>query len=173
MFANRIATSADIPALHDLVESAYRGERSAAGWTSEAHLLGGQRTDRKLLADGIADPAQAVLLFEDAFVLKGSVTVERRDDYGYIGMVCVCPLAQGGGLGRRMLDIAEAYITREWQLMSARMTVIAQRPELIGWYQRRGYALTGETAPFPYGNAAFGAPKRNDLYFVILQKSLQ
>jgi ribosomal protein S18 acetylase RimI-like enzyme len=173
MVAYRIATPADIPALHDLVESAYRGTRSTVGWTSEAHLVGGQRTDAAQLASVIDDPAQVILLFDGDSGVNGSATVERRDGYGYIGMVCVRPTAQGDGFGRIILDAAEAFISREWKMHLARMAVIAQRPELIAWYERRGYALTGDTAPFPYGNAQVGAPKRDDLYFVILQKTLQ
>jgi ribosomal protein S18 acetylase RimI-like enzyme len=172
MTLHRVATSADIPALHALVESAYRGAGSTIGWTTEAHLLDGQRTDASLLGAVIADPAQTILVFEDGDGLKGSITVERHADYGYLGMISVRPTAQGSGLGRMMLATAEGYLVREWGMARARMTVIAQRPELIAWYQRRGYAPTGETAPFPYGQAQFGAPKRDDLYFVILEKRL-
>jgi ribosomal protein S18 acetylase RimI-like enzyme len=168
----RPATRADVPALHALVESAYRGAGSHAGWTTEAHLLDGQRTDAMLIAGMIADPAQVILVFEHDGDVNGCLTVERREGYGYIGMVSVRPTEQGGGLGRMMLERAEAYLAREWAMARARMTVIAQRPELIAWYQRRGYVLTGDTAPFPYGEPQFGAPKRDDLYFVILEKHL-
>jgi len=101
------------------------------------------------------------------------VTVERRDGYGYIGAVSVRPTSQGQGIGRDLLAQAERVIGEDWKLERARMTVIAQRPELIDWYARRGYHDTGETAPFPYGDARFGAPKRDDLYFVILEKALR
>jgi hypothetical protein len=52
------------------------------------------------------------------------------------------------------------------------MTVIAQRQELIAWYQRRGYSLTGEARPFPTEDPRFGLPKRDDLGFVVLEKRL-
>jgi ribosomal protein S18 acetylase RimI-like enzyme len=172
MTAARIATLADIPALLDLVESAYRGDRNRAGWTTEAHLLDGQRTDQTMLAETLADPAQRILLLEQAGALAGCVTVENRTDYGYVGMVSVRPDGQGAGTGRQLLEIAETYLRQDWVLTAARMTVIAQRAELIAWYERRGYARTGETAPFPYGDSRFGQPKRNDLFFVILEKSL-
>jgi ribosomal protein S18 acetylase RimI-like enzyme len=172
MIDHCIATPADVPALHDLVESAYRGERSKAGWTSEADLLGGQRTDPRMLARVIADTAQAILVFKDEDGIKGCVTVEQRADHGYIGMVSVRPTAQGAGLGRAMLNAAETHLVREWGMARARMTVIAQRDTLIAWYERRGYVLTGDTAPFPYGDPQFGTPKRDDLYFVILEKQL-
>ncbi len=168
----RTATEADAPALEVLIESAYRGDASRAGWTTEADLLGGNRTSVAMLCETIADPDQTVLLCEDAQGLLATVTVERRDGYGYVGAVSVRPTDQGGGLGRELLARAERMIGEEWGLERARMTVIAQRSELIDWYARRGYRDTGETAPFPYGDIRFGAPKRDDLYFVILEKAL-
>jgi hypothetical protein len=52
------------------------------------------------------------------------------------------------------------------------MTVVAQRTDLIAWYLRRGYAATGETRPFPYGDERFGRPRRDDLAFTVLAKPL-
>lgn len=170
--AGRNASRGDIAALIALIESAYRGEASKAGWTSEADLLGGQRIDAAMLADMIADPAQRLIVFEADAQMVACVAIERREGYGYVGLVTVRPDAQGGGWGRRLLDLAEDGIATDWQLRRARMTVIAQRPELIAWYERRGYRDTGETAPFPYGDPRFGAPRRDDLWFVILEKAL-
>lgn len=168
----RTADEADAPALEALIESAYRGDSSRAGWTTEADLLGGNRTSVAMLLETIADPAQTILVCEDVQGLLATVTVERRDGYGYVGAVSVRPTDQGSGTGRELLTRAERLIREEWGLERARMTVIAQRPELIDWYIRRGYRDTGETAPFPYGDDRFGAPKRDDLYFVILEKAL-
>ena len=174
----RDANKEDIEALVALVESAYRGDASRAGWTSEADLLGGQRIDAGMVADTLADPNQHMIVCEEADAgLIGCVTMERRtgehgSGYGYIGTVSVHPPLQGSGLGREILARAERWLATHWGLDQARMTVIAQRPELIAWYERRGYRTTGETAPFPYGNPRFGAPKRDDLYFVLLEKKL-
>lgn len=169
----RDAQQADIDALVALIESAYRGEASRAGWTTEADLLGGQRIDAGMIAETLADPNQHMLVCEtqDAGLI-GCVTLEQRPGYGYIGTVSVRPKLQGGGLGREILTHAERWVADHWGLGRARMTVIAQRPELIAWYERRGYRTTGETAPFPYGNPRFGAPKRDDLYFIVLEKAL-
>lgn len=172
MYQWRTAIEADAEALEALIESAYRGDSSRAGWTTEADLLGGNRTSVAMLRETIADPAQTVLVCEDNQGLLATVTVERRDGYGYVGAVSVRPTDQGSGLGRELLTRAERMIGEAWGLERARMTVIAQRPELIDWYARRGYRDTGETAPFPYGDDRFGAPKRDDLYFVILEKAL-
>jgi ribosomal protein S18 acetylase RimI-like enzyme len=169
----RPATSDDIPPLEALIESAYRGDASRAGWTTEADLLGGNRISQAMLADTLADVDQHMLVCEDdAAGLIACVTLQKRPGYGYIGTVSVRPTLQGGGLGREVLAQAEKWLRETWQLPLARMTVIAQRPELIAWYQRRGYHDTGETAPFPYGDTRFGAPKRDDLYFCVLEKSL-
>jgi ribosomal protein S18 acetylase RimI-like enzyme len=170
----RPATPRDIPALVELVNSGYRGESSEAGWTTEGHLLGGQRTDPDSLATLLAKPDAAVLLHDDGAKLLGCVHVELAREHAavYIGMLTVLPTGQRGGLGRTLLDAAEQYGRERWHVAAARMTVIAQRTELIAWYERRGYQLTGETEPFPYHDERFGLPKRDDLYFVILAKPL-
>ncbi len=168
----REAVEGDLPAVVALVQSAYRGDASTAGWTTEAHLLDGQRTDVGMLLPMLADPNQAILLFEDADQLRACVSVERFEDHGYIGMVTVQPTGQSQGMGRRILETAEAHIPDEWGLPAAQMTVIAQRSELIAWYERRGYQLTGGTVPFPYDEARFGNPKRADLFLVVMEKGL-
>ena len=52
------------------------------------------------------------------------------------------------------------------------MTVITQRRELIAWYERRGYTVTGESRPFPHSDERFGLPRRTDLVFEVLAKPL-
>ncbi len=173
----RCAAHADVGAVVGLVESAYRGDSSRAGWTTEADLLGGQRTDHEEVGSLIADPSVAL-------VLAVSITAERTEDLvgsvtvridlariAHIGMFAVRPTLQGSGLGTALLAEAER-VARERAALTAEMTVIEQRSELLAWYARRGYHPTGETEPFPYGNPRFGAPKRDDLRFLILSKPL-
>jgi ribosomal protein S18 acetylase RimI-like enzyme len=170
----RQATAADVPAIVDLVESAYRGEGSRIGWTTEADLLDGQRTDAAAVQALIDDPATHVLLAEDGAggALVGSVTVtEDGADAVHVGMFAVRPTAQGRGIGRALLEQAET-LGRNLGRQLARMDVLAQRPELIAWYERRGYRRTGARAPFPYGDPRSGLPRRNDLVFEVLQKPL-
>lgn len=172
----RTARPEEATLLSALVNSAYRGASSKAGWTTEADLLGGQRTDPEKLSEALesgADLAQVVLVHEDAKGLACCVHLERLPaGKAYLGMLTVRPVAQAGGLGRALLAAAEQWAAREWGTREMQMTVIAQRPELIAWYERRGYAATGETRPFPYGDERFGLPQRNDLFFRVFAKTL-
>ncbi|MBO9576902.1 MAG: GNAT family N-acetyltransferase [Sphingobium sp.] len=169
----RPATPADIPALHALVESAYRGDSARAGWTHEANLLGGQRTDPEALATMIAAPAEAILLDEAEGTLLGCVHLKRiSGGTAYLGLFTVAPHLQGSGRGKKLLAAAEGHATRHMRAHRMEMTVIAQRAELIAWYERRGYARTGETRPFPLDDARFGLPMRRDLSFIVLEKAL-
>ncbi|MFI5907878.1 GNAT family N-acetyltransferase [Dactylosporangium sp. NPDC051541] len=167
----RVADAADVPVLVELVQSAYRGDRSRAGWTTEADLLEGQRTDPAMVTAAVTGPDSVVLL-----ALDGDETVaacchlERRDGYAYFGMFAVDPGRQGGGVGAGLLAEAERFARDEWGAGEVRMTVIVQRAELIAWYERRGYKRTGELSPFPYGDERFGVPLRPDLAFEILVK---
>lgn len=168
----RCASLADCAAVVELVERAYRGDSSRAGWTTEADLLGGQRTDADEVASIIGDGDARVVLAHLGDELVGCVLVRRETGGAYVGMLAVDPRGQARGIGRALLAEAEARASREFHAVRARMTVLEQRPELIAWYERRGYLRTGETEPFPYGNPRFGLPKREDLRFVVLAKSL-
>ena len=168
----RAAGLADIPALHALIESAYRGESAKRGWTHEADLLGGQRTDVEALAEIIADTKQTLLLMENDGALVGCVLVaEKPGPKGYLGMLTVSPSLQSGGYGRQLIDAAEQH-ARGFGATAMEMTVIKSRSELIDWYIRRGYADTGREEPFPLDDARFGLPKTRDLVFVVLAKAL-
>ena len=170
MLTLRRAGPADAPALVRLVNSAYRGDSSRAGWTTEADLLGGQRVDAAGLLELIGAPGAAVLVHEAGGQIVACCQLERRDDTTYLGMITVQPARQGSGLGRQLLAAAEAWAVSEFAARSLLMTVIAQRTELIAWYERRGYRRTGRTEPFPYGDERFGLPQRPDLVFVVLEK---
>jgi ribosomal protein S18 acetylase RimI-like enzyme len=156
-----------------LVESAYRGEASRAGWTTEAHLLDGQRTDAAGVLATIGHPRERIILAFDGDALVGSVLL--RDESGgsaYVGMLAVRPLLQGRGTGRALLAEAERIAASDLGATTMRMTVIPLRTELVAWYERQGYRATGEQEPFPYGDERFGRPRRDDLYFVVLKKAL-
>lgn len=170
------ATGADIPTLHALIESAYRGESAAIGWTHEADLLGGQRIDPAALAEIVADEKQTLLVAEQAGALIGCVLVK---DLGvragvrtaYLGLLTVRPDLQAAGLGRKLVTAAEAHAL-DFGAAVMEMTVIKRRAELIDWYLRRGYALSGREEPFPLDDPRFGLPKTRDLVFVVMTKRL-
>ncbi|TWT18594.1 GNAT family N-acetyltransferase [Luteimonas marina] len=168
----RNATASDIPALVALVTSAYRGESSRAGWTTEADLLDGNRIDPEVLRADLARPRSRVLVAEDGGGLTACAHVAEEDGFGYFGMFSVRPDLQGAGLGKRLLDEAERIAREEWRLPAMRMTVIDLRDALIAFYERRGYRRTGVFKPFPYGDARYGIPLRDDLRFEVLEKRL-
>lgn len=169
------ADPSELPAIAALVNSAYRGESSRQGWTTEADYLGGQRTDAQTLASDLAaNPRAMVMTLRDEAdgPLLGCVWLEPTDgEAWYLGMLSVRPDLQDRQLGRTMLAAAEARV-RELGAQRVRMTVIQIRDTLIAWYERRGYARTGETRPFPYADLRFGQPARDDLEFIVLEKAL-
>lgn len=165
------ASPDDLPALHALIESAYRGDSARAGWSHEADLLDGQRTDVASLGAMLADPAQRLLVFRDHEVLSACVALtDKGAGLAYLGMLTVDPSRQAAGLGRIILAAAEDHCSAHFAASRVEMTVIAQRSELIAWYERRGYASTGERRPFPAHDPRFGLPKCEDLAFVVLEK---
>jgi GNAT superfamily N-acetyltransferase len=167
------AQAADLPALHALIEGAYRGDSAKTGWSHEADLLGGQRTDLEALEAMIADPAQAILILRDGEDIEACVALaDRGDGVTYVGMFTVAPARQATGIGRLLLAATEEHAASLFGATRVEMTVIAQRHELIAWYERRGYRLTGERRPFPATDPRFGLPKRDDLEFVVLEKLL-
>ncbi|WP_314241932.1 GNAT family N-acetyltransferase [Streptomyces kutzneri] len=168
----RSAVEADVPELVELVESAYRGDASRAGWTTEADYLDGQRTDPDGVRAVIAAPDGVLLVVERAGELVACCQLEHRDDHVYFGMFAVRPGLQGAGLGKEILAEAERRARETWGAKEMRMTVVHVREELIAYYVRRGYRRTGELSPFPYGDERFGVPLRDDLAFELLVKSL-
>ncbi|WP_296278847.1 GNAT family N-acetyltransferase [Pseudoxanthomonas sp.] len=168
----RSAVPADIPALVALVTSAYRGDVSKQGWTTEADMLDGQRIDPDVLARDIERDRSRILLAERDGLLLACAHVAEDEGAGYFGMFSVRPDLQGGGVGKAILAEAERVARDEWRLPAMRMTVIDIRDELIAFYERRGYVRTGTKKPFPYGDERFGIPKRDDLRFEVLEKPL-
>jgi GNAT superfamily N-acetyltransferase len=169
----RAATLDDVDAIVMLVESAYRGESSRAGWTTEADLLDGQRTDHAAVREAVDRPGSVVLLTPRVGPPLGCCHLEQRADrICYFGMFAVSPTEQSAGVGRRLLVEAERFARVQWDANVMEMTVITQRRDLIAWYERRGYSSTGEIRPFPHGDERFGLPRRDDLAFEVLAKRL-
>ena len=168
----RTATVDDVPVLVELVTSAYRGEVSRRGWTTEADLLDGNRIDPDALRHDVLRPHSQVLIAERNGNMQACAHICEQDDAGYFGMFSVKPDLQSSGVGTAVLVEAERIVRDEWQLPRMRMNVIDVREDIIGWYKRRGYRRTGIIKPFPYGDTRFGLPKRDDLRFEVLEKIL-
>ncbi|MFF6777191.1 GNAT family N-acetyltransferase [Streptomyces sp. NPDC012637] len=168
----REASLDDVPVLVPLVESAYRGDSSRGGWTTEADLLEGQRTDAEGVASVITAPGSRLMVVERDGDIIACCQLEHRGDAAYFGMFAVRPELQGAGLGRQIIAEAERRVRELWDAREMHMTVISVRAELIAWYERRGYRRTGRMTPFPYGDERFGVPQRDDLEFELLVKEL-
>lgn len=169
--AFRTATTSDIPALVALVTSAYRGESSRSGWTTEADLLDGARIDPDVLRADIERADSRVVVIDGAHAPLACAHVAIEDGAGYFGMFAVDPTQQGRGTGDALLAECERIARDEWHLPGMRMTVIDVREALIAFYLRRGYRRTGILKPFPYGDTRFGIPRRDDLRFEVLEKT--
>ena len=164
------AIDADLPEAVRLINASYREEIARQGWTHESDYIGGERITLEVLrADLTASPRARLYLLRDepAAPLLGCVWLEPDDDQvWYLGLLTVRPDMQARQLGRRMLIEGEAKARIQGASLM-RMTVVHLRDTLIAWYQRRGYALTSYTLPFPYCD-----PPREDLHFVVLEKRL-
>ncbi|MFD6321710.1 GNAT family N-acetyltransferase [Streptomyces sp. NPDC058442] len=168
----RDAAAADVEALVALIESAYRGDSSRAGWTTEADILEGQRTDAEGVRQVVESPDSRLLTVEREGRIVACCQLEHRGDHAYFGMFAVSPELQGTGLGKVIIAYAERLVRETWGATEMHMTVISVREDLIAWYERRGYRRTGRTTPFPYGDERFGIPLRADLRFELLVKEL-
>ncbi|WP_329298271.1 GNAT family N-acetyltransferase [Streptomyces sp. NBC_00659] len=168
----RDAVDSDVDALVALIQSAYRGDSSRVGWTTEADILAGQRTDAEGIRAVVEAPDSRLLTVERDSALVACCQLEHRGDHAYFGMFAVSPALQGGGLGKVIIAEAERTVREVWGATEMHMTVISVREDLIAWYERRGYGRTGQMTPFPYGDERFGVPQRDDLRFELLVKPL-
>ncbi|MFJ9019675.1 GNAT family N-acetyltransferase [Streptomyces sp. NPDC102259] len=171
-FTFRDAVDDDVDALVALIESAYRGDTSRAGWTTEADILHGQRTDPDGVLAVIKAPDSRLLTVERQGRIVACCQLEHRGGHAYFGMFAVSPTVQGTGLGGTVMAEAERQARENWGVTEMHMTVISVREDLIAWYERRGYRRTGRMTPFPYGDERFGIPQRDDLQFELLVKEL-
>lgn len=167
----RYATPADARNVRALIERAYRGQEASRGWTHEAGLLELPRTRDGEIEEIIADPNKFFVMAEDAGELVSCAAVSREGENAYFGMFAVRPDRQAGGIGRAVLSACEQSAREKLNASAMVMTVINLREELIAYYERRGYARTGETKPFPF--EVVPGEKRRDFHLVWLSKALR
>ncbi len=165
------AAKQDAGQIAALVNLAYRGESSKQGWTTEADLLAGRRTDTEEILQLISSDDSMFLLYKAEVELIGSVHLHKQAEQVCLGMLAVSPSLQGRGIGRQLLKAAEQTAQETWAVNKSVMTVIACRNELIAFYERRGYRRTGVSKEFPV-NPALWMPKVADLRLEILEKVL-
>ncbi len=165
------AILADAAELTNLVNSAYRGESSQKGWTSEAHLLGGIRIDEPTMAEYLQAENTTILKYtNDTGQIIACVYLQQQQQKLYLGMLTVSPTLQANGIGRQLLHEAEK-MAHTLNCTSIFMTVITTRHELLNWYERRGYKHTGKTESFNNLPKRFGEPKE-DIELAVLEKEI-
>lgn len=170
-------TRSDFSEVVRLVNSAYRGESSRVGWTTEAEYLDGQRTDEKSLEKDLQGENKTVLCVRNKMTSEiiGTVFLEQFTDIKgpncYLGMLTVKPTLQNSGIGKWILHEVEVFI-KLWGVNRITLGVLNSRHELMSWYERRGFVKNGITEEFPYGQDQFGLPKTKGLHFVMFEKTI-
>ncbi len=160
----------DAEVLSRLVNSAYRGDTGRQGWTTEADLIEGTRTDADLLRQAMVRPDTVILKCVHNQEIVGCVELRKEGSRLYLGMLTVAPTLQSSGIGKKLMQSAEAY-ARQQQCTSVYMQVLTERTELIAWYERQGYTDTGQRKPFAFTDPRLGFPKK-PLVFMIMEKKL-
>ena len=166
-----IATKDQLNTVLQLVNSAYRGESSRAGWTTEADLIAGNvRIDKSSLLEVYDMEGSVILTYHEQNELIGTVNLQNKKDHLYLGMFSVSPKYQNAGIGKKLLKAAEEYALH-LKLPAIHMSVISVRHELISWYKRNGYIDTGERIPFQ--EDGMSGKHLRVLEFVVLKKTLR
>src|SRR5690349_15799932 len=126
----------DVSELNALVNSAYRGDSSRQGWTTEADLLGGIRIDEERLSELIQKQDSTILKYvDDSKRIIGCVQLEKKGDRMYLGMLTVSPTLQSKGIGKELMHASEQH-ANEQGCRSVYMSVITDRVELMSWYEK-------------------------------------
>ena len=164
------ATAEDVSSLNQLINSAYRGESSKKGWTTEANILEGKRTTEDELIEIIQDQKKTILKYSENNQIIGCVLLVEKEDRLYLGMLTVSPELQNSGIGKKLMQQAEIQASA-LGLSKIVMTVISVREELISWYKRNGYVDTGAREPFPVSDV-FSQISNEPLEFMVLEKRI-
>lgn len=160
----------DAHELSVLVNAAYRGDTGRQGWTTEADLIDGTRTDAELLKAVIESPGSLILKYVESGRIIGCVELRKESDQLYLGMLTVNPTIQGKGIGKTLLKASEDEARRQ-KCTAIYMNVLTDRKELIDWYVRHGYRDSGKRKPFAFTDPRYGFPKK-PLEFMIMEKTI-
>lgn len=140
----RYAIQSDTPALFSLINSAYRGDSARGGWTHEADLVGGLRTTM----DELSETFGSYLLVLSGGVISGCVHLTEQKNCLFVGMLAISPEKQNQKLGSSLLSEIDR-IARAKGKKFVKLSVIHVRAELISYYERKGFTLTGGSEEFP------------------------
>jgi ribosomal protein S18 acetylase RimI-like enzyme len=163
-----VALESDAEAIAHLVNAAYRPEPGTEGWTHEGHLVAGPRIAPEQVR-ALPGERSVVLVLEGGGQIRACVHVKATDSVAYIGMLATAPAFQAQGLGKQLLGQAEAHAVDHYGVTRFRMSVLSSRPELLAFYERRGYARTGDTETYP-PESEVGQPKVPDLHLIWIEK---
>lgn len=167
-----IASLADTAEITALVNSVYRGENAKKGWTTEADFIDGIRINNAKVTEIINSKTEVIFTAVSDNKIVGCVHLEKKDKYSLFGMLSVDVNYQTAGIGKILITECERYTKDDWNLNEIRMKVIGRRIELIEYYKRRGYLITGEHEDFGSCGDTFGEFKEK-LYFEVMKKELQ
>jgi ribosomal protein S18 acetylase RimI-like enzyme len=168
----RLAVPTDAARLVTLIQSAYRGETSRDGWTSEADLVAGDRISLAGVRHIIATAGSMMIVLEEGGGLTACCAItDRGEGLAYFGTFAVSPTAQGQGIGRRVMAEARRRAAQDFGASTMEITVLAQQAALLAWYERLGFRKTGEQRPFP-ADPVFARPLVDDLHFLVLTMDL-
>ena len=161
-----LANISEAQGINDLLNFAYRGEK---GWTTEVSLVEGDRSNISDITLAIEN--SVFLIHKNNSDLMACICLESTGNDVYIGSFAVHPDHQATGLGKSVLEAAEAYANNELNAKKIIMVVLSLRTELIAFYERRGYKRSGVFKEYP-SHLKVGTPKRNDLTIEQLHKNL-
>lgn len=147
----RRATPDDFPSLSVIINKAYRGTDS---WTTEAHLVRGQRITVEEL-NKLRDPILVAEVPEENIII-GCISAEYWDvhtDMGLpeksalLGLFAVDPNFQSAGVGSKLMRECVQMI-KDYGCKTAVLWVINGRSDIISWYERQGFKWTGKVRDF-------------------------
>jgi len=155
----RTARAADIPALVNMINTAFSVEEFLEGTRTSAEELAQEIQQEKLL-----------LLEKPPGIPLASVCCEERGDHGYMGMLAVDPAVQGRGLARRLVAAAEERF-RSKGMKGVEIIVLSLRTELPAIYRRWGFVEAG-TEPFHHPRTFRNPSFRAACHCIVMHKAL-